>query len=112
MWNSEIGEVFGLNKVEKIKVINIVNDQHTWLDVKGIFVYTGRIPSNDVLHPDIQTDEEGFIITDEFMRTNIPGVYASGDIRSKQVRQIATAVSDGMIAAINVERDNNRVGSK
>ena len=50
-------------------------------------------------------DEDGFVLTDEFMRTNIPGIYAAGDIRAKQIRQIATAVSDGMVAGINIERD-------
>ena len=49
--------------------------------------------------------KDGFIITDEMMRTNIDGIYAAGDIRVKQIRQIATAISDGMIAAINIERD-------
>ncbi|MBT5856105.1 FAD-dependent oxidoreductase [bacterium] len=104
-WDSKVSEVFGIDRVEKAKVENTVNSQHTWLDVKGIFVYVGRIPPEDIISVEIDTDEDGFIITDEFMRTNIPGIYAAGDIRSKQVRQIATAVSDGMIASINVERD-------
>ena len=75
------------------------------INVKGVFIYVGRVPSKQVFHIGIKTDEEGFIITDEYMRTSIPGIYAVGDIRSKQIRQIATAVSDGMIAAINIERD-------
>jgi len=105
MWDSQVTEVFGIDKVEKIKVVNTINQQHTWIDVKGIFVYVGRIPPKEIISAEIDIDENGFIITDEYMRTNIPGVYAAGDIRTKQVRQIATAVSDGMIAAINVERD-------
>ncbi len=105
MWNSHVTEVFGIDKVEKAKVVNVTNDQYTWIDVKGIFVYVGRIPSQDILSLDVNVDENGFIITDEYMRTNVEGIYAAGDIRSKQVRQIATAVSDGMIAAINIERD-------
>ena len=82
-----------------------MTEQHHWIDVKGIFVYIGRIPAKDILNFDLRIDEGGYIITDEYMRTNIEGIYAAGDFRSKQVRQIATAVSDGMIAAINVERD-------
>ena len=53
----------------------------------------------------LNRDESGFIITDDCMRTNIHGIYAAGDIRAKQIRQIATAVSDGMIAAINSDKD-------
>ncbi len=105
IWDSKVEEVFGIDCVEKAKVVNISNNQHVWLDVKGIFIYVGRIPSKDHISLELDIDENGFIIADEYMRTNIPGIYAAGDIRSKQIRQIATAVSDGMTAAINVERD-------
>ncbi len=108
IWHSELVDIFGLDKVEKMKVRHVLNDQHTWLDVKGVFVYVGRMPNSNLLHLNLNLDESGYIITDEYMRTNIKGVYAAGDIRSKQIRQIATAVSDGMIAAINAERDLSR----
>ncbi len=107
MWDSKVTEIFGINTVEKIKVENMMNSQYTWLDVKGVFVYIGRVPSKIIFHLNLNLDEKGYLITDEFMRTNIPGIYAAGDIRVKQIRQIATAVSDGMIAAINAERDIN-----
>ncbi|MBT6121377.1 FAD-dependent oxidoreductase [bacterium] len=105
MWDSEIEEVFGIDKVEKIKVRNTRTNQYTWIDTKGIFVNSGRIPPKELLGNTVNVDESGFIVTDEYMRTNVPGVYAAGDIRAKQIRQIATAVSDGMIASINIERD-------
>lgn len=105
LWNSEISDIFGIDKVEKLKIHNSTTNQHTWINVKGVFIYIGRVPSNQLLHIDLKTNEEGYIITDEYMRTNIPGIYAVGDIRTKQIRQIATAVSDGMVAAINIERD-------
>ena len=105
MWNSKVTEVFGVDYVERVKTEHVLTGQSTWLDAQGIFIYIGRCPPQDIIRFDIDLDEKGFIITDEYMRTNISGVYAAGDIRSKQVRQIAPAVSDGMIAAINVERD-------
>ena len=108
IWNSELVDIFGLEKVEKIKIKHVVNEQHTWMDVKGVFVYVGRMPSPNLWHLNLRVDESGYIVTDEYMRTSMKGVYAAGDIRSKQIRQIATAVSDGMIAAINVERDLTR----
>jgi thioredoxin reductase (NADPH) len=112
VWDSTLDDVFGIDKVEKIKVVNGMTGQHTWLDVKGVFLYVGRIPPKDFALPGLRTDEKGFVITDECMRSNIQGVYAVGDIRSKQIRQIATAISDGMIAAVNVERDLARKGNE
>ena len=105
MWSSKVTEVFGIGHVESAHVENVLTGQATWIDVHGIFIYIGRCPPQDIIRFDVNLDESGHIITDECMRTNINGVYAIGDIRSKQVRQIAPAISDGMIAAINVERD-------
>ena len=105
MWNSKVIDVFGVDHVEQVHTENVITGQSTWLDAQGIFIYVGRVPPQDIIRFDIELDEQGFIITDECMRTNIKGIYAAGDIRSKQVRQIAPAVSDGMIAAINIERD-------
>ena len=104
VWNSDVTEVFGIDRVEKIKVDNLETNQHTWIDVKCLFLYVGRIPSVNPVSLEINTDENRFIVTDEYMQTNINGIYAAGDIRSKQIRQIATAVSDGMIASINAGR--------
>ncbi len=109
IWDSKLEDVFGIDKIEKIKIVHRVTSQHTWIDVKGVFIYTGRIPPMEILSLNIETDVKGFVVTDECMRTNIKGIYAVGDIRVKQVRQIATAVSDGMIAAVNVERDLQRM---
>lgn len=105
VWNSQVEDVFGIDKLEKIKVANITNGQSTWLDIKALFVYVGRIPPSNFLTLDLSLNEDGYIITDEYMRTNIPSIYAAGDIRAKQIRQIATAVSDGMIAAVNVGKE-------
>lgn len=105
IWNTEISDVFGIDKLEKIKLHNMTNDQETWIDVQGVFIYVGRIPPKDIINFELNVDEKGFILTDEYMRTNKQGIYAAGDIRSKQIRQISTAVSDGMIAAINLDKD-------
>jgi thioredoxin reductase (NADPH) len=105
MWNSKVIDLFGVDHVERVQTENVITGQSTWLDAQGVFIYIGRVPPQDIIRFDIELDEQGFVVTDDCMRTNINGVYAAGDIRSKQVRQIAPAVSDGMIAAINVERD-------
>lgn len=65
----------------------------------GVFVATGRVPETKLVKGLIQTDKDGFIVTDNFMGTDTPGLFVAGDIRSKSLRQIVTAVSDGAIAA-------------
>ena len=95
LWGSRVLEVFGIEKVEKAKIQNIQNQKTTWLDVKGIFVYAGRTPPKEMIGIQVNLDEQGYIVTDSSMRTNLPGIYAVGDIRSKDVRLIATAISDG-----------------
>jgi len=105
IWNTEISDAFGIDKLEKIKLHNMTNNQETWIDVQGVFIYVGRIPPKDIINFELNVDEKGFIVTDDYMRTNKHGIYAAGDIRSKQIRQISTAVSDGMIAAINLDKD-------
>ena len=105
LWDTQPEDAFGIDKVERIKLNHVITKQSTWISVQGVFIYVGRIPPKDLISVELEVDENGYILTDDYMRTNIPGIYAAGDIRSKQIRQIATAVSDGMIAAINAEKD-------
>ncbi|HOQ81349.1 MAG TPA: NAD(P)/FAD-dependent oxidoreductase, partial [Candidatus Cloacimonadota bacterium] len=74
------------------------------LQVDGLFVYIGIIPNNHLFESRIELDTQGFIVTNEYMETNIPGVYAAGDIRQKLLRQVVTATSDGAIAAFAAEK--------
>ncbi len=74
------------------------------LDVQGVFVLIGTAPNNEMLPKDqLDYDDEGFVITDQEMRTGIPGVMAAGDIRSKTVRQVAAAVGEGTVAEQSAE---------
>ena len=70
----------------------------------GIFIFVGMVPNVSSLDESIHKDKWGYVIANEDMETNIPGVYAAGDIRVKKIRQAVTAVSDGCIAAINAEK--------
>ncbi len=97
--------VYGKEHVEKLE-IRREQDGHVETiedDGCGIFVYAGALP-NTGLYAEV-TLADGYIVTDEKMHTNLPGVYAAGDIRAKQVRQAATAVADGAIAAINASAE-------
>ncbi|MDD3632965.1 MAG: thioredoxin-disulfide reductase [Candidatus Cloacimonadaceae bacterium] len=109
IWNSVVQEIQGTDKIEKLEIFNRQTQQISYLPVDGVFIYVGILPNNKLLESRINLDEAGFVYTDEFMHTNIPGVYAAGDIRHKVLRQVVTATSDGAIAAFNAEkwiRDN------
>lgn len=99
--NSTIIELIGENKLEGIILENKVNGEKTKLNLDGLFVAIGRKPDTELLKDIIKLNSNGYIITDEKMRTSIQGVFAAGDVREKSLRQIVTACSDGAIAAIS-----------
>lgn len=97
IYNSVVSEIVGDNKISHIKLQNVENKEINEIQVDGVFVAIGQIPSN--ICPQIARDEYGYILADEDMKTNIDGVFVAGDVRQKKVRQVVTAVSDGAIAA-------------
>ncbi|MEA4115665.1 FAD-dependent oxidoreductase [Mycoplasma sp. 744] len=97
----EIKALHGENQIEKAIIIN-KNNEEKILNVEAFFPFIGFVPSNEFFKDLNITNEFGFVITDEFMQTNINGLYAIGDIRDKKIRQIVTAASDGAIAAKHI----------
>nr|MDO8098956.1 thioredoxin-disulfide reductase [Candidatus Njordarchaeota archaeon] len=102
VWDSVVEEVIGDGKVESVLVRNVKNDKKRRVDVSGVFVYVGSIPSTDFVN--VKKDENGFIVTSEELETSIRGVFAAGDCRAKTLRQVATAVGDGVLAAFMAEK--------
>ncbi|HOK18564.1 MAG TPA: thioredoxin-disulfide reductase [Caldisericia bacterium] len=99
IFNSILKEIKGEKRVEKVLIQNIKEDRIYELDVDGIFIYIGLAPNSSLFKDKINLDENGFINTDSEMRTNKKFVYAVGDVRKKELRQIITACADGAIAA-------------
>lgn len=104
LWNSEVEEIIGENSLEAVKVRNNKTNEISKLDISGLFIAIGHIPNNELVKGKIDLNEWGYIKTDENMRTNIPGVFAAGDVREKTLRQVVTAASDGAIAAHSAEQ--------
>lgn len=104
VWNSVIQEIGGGDFVEKAILFNRKSEEVTEIKIDGIFIYVGILPNNELLRSEIEFDPAGFIPTDEKMETNIPGVFAAGDIVHKILRQVVTATSDGAIAAFSAEK--------
>ena len=97
--SSVVTALHGEKELTGLTVKNLKSGEETLLPVNGLFVYVGFSPSTGFLPADLAKDEQGFIITDTEMRTNIPGIFAAGDIRSKLCRQVVTAAGDGATAA-------------
>ena len=97
-WNSVVTELLHEQKVTGIKLQNILTGEETVLPCDGVFVSIGRKPATDLAAGQLALDAGGYVIAGEDTKTSIPGVYAVGDLRAKQVRQIVTAVADGAVA--------------
>jgi len=104
IWNSVIQEIKGDKILKELEIYNRKTQQISILKVDGLFIYVGILPNNALLESRLVLDAGGFVLTDEYMHSNIPGIYAAGDIRSKVLRQVVTACSDGAIAAWSAEK--------
>jgi len=104
VWDTVLQEIRGETKVSELELYNRKTDKISVLKADGVFIYVGILPNNALLESRLKLDTQGFIITDEFMHTNIQGIFAAGDIRSKALRQVVTAASDGAIAAWSAEK--------
>ena len=104
VWNSEVVELLGEDVLSGVKVKNLKNGEVEQLDVQGLFVSIGRKPATDLVKEQLTLDDAGYIMAGEATETNLPGVYAVGDVRVKELRQIVTAVADGAMAAHMAEQ--------
>lgn len=100
--NSVVKALNGEDKLTSVVVENKIDKTLREIFVDGLFVAIGRRPDTSLIQDVVTLDENGYIITDENMRTNIDGVYAVGDVRQKRLRQIVTACSDGAISAVDI----------
>lgn len=101
IWDSVVKEIKGDDiKVRSVDIENVKTGEVTNHEFGGVFVYVGLDPVSEFVSELGITDENGWIITDEYMKTTIPGIYAIGDVRQKDLRQITTAVGDGATAGI------------
>lgn len=109
MWNTVVTKVDGSDLLDTMTVKNTVTGEEKVIHAEaddgnfGLFVFVGLVPNTD-LFTDSITTENGYIITDEDMHTNIQGVYAAGDVRKKSLRQVVTATADGAIAAMQANK--------
>ena len=100
LWHSVVQEVLGARTVEAVLIRDVRSGETRTVAVDGVFVYIGMEPNSRLVRGLVALDEQGYVITDEEMRTSRPGIFAAGDVRRKTLRQVVTAVADGAIAAV------------
>jgi len=105
LFNHEIEEVVGENVVEAIKIKNNLNKEASEVKITGLFIAIGHTPNTDIFKGSVEMDDSGYILTDKIStKTNVPGVFAAGDVQDKDYRQAITAAGTGCMAALDAER--------
>ena len=99
-----INKLSGTNRLEEIQIVS--NDEVESLSVSALFIYIGYTPTLEMLKEDILLDN-GYAVVDENMMTSLPNLYAIGDVRKKNLRQIVTAINDGAIASYAIGKREN-----
>jgi thioredoxin reductase (NADPH) len=99
LWDTVVTRVLGDSGVEGLELQNVKTKALRTLKVGGVFLYVGSLSNTEFLKGIVNLDEQGYVVTDDQMATSAPGVFAAGDVRKKLLRQIATAVGDGAMAA-------------
>ena len=105
LFNHEVEEVIGENVVDGLKIKNNLTNEISELKITGLFIAIGHSPNTDIFKGLVEMDEGGYILTDKTStKTNIPGVFAAGDVQDKDYRQAITAAGTGCMAALDAER--------
>ena len=105
LYNTELDEVIGDNVVEGVRIVNNQTNEKTEIPVTGVFIAIGHKPNTDIFKGILDMDEVGYLITKgKSTKTNLPGVFAAGDVQDKEYRQAVTAAGTGCMAALDSER--------
>jgi thioredoxin reductase (NADPH) len=104
IWDSVPVEIMGDKNVTGIKIKNVRDNKQNVINLSGVFIYVGLVPNTQAFKGLVNLDQDGFIITDEEMRTDQKGIFACGDCRKKTLRQVITACADGAVAASSASK--------
>lgn len=104
IWNAEISEILGTDKVESLRISSIKSKRSKILEVRALFVAIGHIPNTKFIKDFVKLDEEGFIMTKSNLSSSKKGIWAAGDVQDKKYRQAITAAGSGCVAALEIEK--------
>jgi thioredoxin reductase (NADPH) len=103
VWDSVVTAVLGTDHVTGIGVKNVKTGAESVLEAEGMFSYIGNMPNTQLFTGQLELDDGGYIVTDREMHTSVPGVFAAGDVQERTLKQVATAVGSGAMAAMEAE---------
>ncbi|OQX88695.1 thioredoxin-disulfide reductase [candidate division KSB1 bacterium 4484_87] len=101
--NHQVISINGKDRVESITMKDRESGEEKVIPAEGVFIYVGLIPNTDAFKGQLKLNDWGYIVTDDNLMTSVPGVFAAGDVRDKGLRQVATAIGDGAVAAVAAE---------
>jgi thioredoxin reductase (NADPH) len=104
IWNTEVTAINGTDSVESLKLKNVSSGSESILPVGGVFIAVGLVPNTQYLKSLVDIDAYGAIITNDKMETNVPGIYAAGDVRANSIRQVVSAAGDVATAAVYAQK--------
>ncbi|MBM3145906.1 MAG: thioredoxin-disulfide reductase [Chloroflexi bacterium] len=104
IWDTVITEIIGEGVVRKVKLHNLKTGQHSELATDGVFIFIGHIPNTELYKGQLEMDELGYLVVDKYMQTNIPGVFAAGEVADSHFRQVITSAGMGAAAAMQAIR--------
>lgn len=104
IWNAVVTEILGQDRVEAVRLRNVKTHEESVFQTDGVFVYVGLTPNTRLFRGQLELDENGYIVTDKRQRTNVPGVYAAGDVQDPLFRQSVIAAGTAAVAAMDAER--------
>ena len=104
VWDSTVTELYGDNKLTGIQIENLKDNSKKDLEVDGLFVAVGSYPMSDLVKDLVELNPQGYIVADEDCATSVDGIFAVGDIRTKHLRQVITAASDGAVSVYEAEK--------
>lgn len=104
VWDTVVTEIKGVDGVEALRLQNVKDGMESEMQVNGVFVFIGHTPNTDLFKGQIDLDEKGFVVVDNRLRTNIPGVFAAGEVCDPHYRQVVTSAGMGAAAAIEATR--------
>ena len=110
VWSYVVTSINGGEKVESVTVRNVRDDGTHTIETDGVFLYVGLLPNTEFVRGFVDLDEWGYVLTDDSMRASRLGIYAAGDVRHKDLRQVVTATADGAMAAVSVEHYLSETG--
>ncbi len=104
VWDSVVTEILGDEKVTGVRLKNVKTEEESVLETDGVFIYVGTIPNTGFLKGQLELDDRSYIVTDRQCHTSVPGVFAAGDVQERVLKQVATAVGSGAMAAMEAEK--------